>query len=433
MKIKIEKLIFGGYGLGHDTNGQTIFVKKSVPGDELEIEIIKEKESFKEGIIKQIARPSLQRIDPPCPHFERCGGCEHQNIDYPNQLKFKEEIFIEVLRRADIQTEILPIIQGSNEEFFYRGTQRFFLGTDDANHLIYQMHDFAHNSQFVEIKSCLLQSKFCNQFLDAFKEFFDTNIEDKSTLWQIRIREGKRTGDFMVEIITKTKTLPEKNQFIMFIKQFPQIKSAYHCISADKNLRNAKRHLLVGSPIIYERIGKFTFQLSPESFFQTNSCGVKTLYDKIKELANIKIGSRVLDLFCGAGTIGIYLSTLAKDITGVELIQNAINDAKANARINHATNTNFIHADATTWLRDNKTEEFDTIVVDPPRSGLTKNIIFELGKLEFNNLVYISCDPATFARDIKELKKQKLILVKVQPIDMFPQTHHIECIGLITK
>jgi 23S rRNA (uracil1939-C5)-methyltransferase len=234
----------------------------------------------------------------------------------------------------------------------------------------------------------------------------------------------------MVEIITQTEDLPEQKSLVEILKNIDGIKSVYHTIAPSKSLKQLKRRLIFGSPIIYEKIGKFTFQISPESFFQTNSLGVKTLYDKIKEYAAVSFGDNVLDLYCGTGTIGIYLSTLAEKVTGIEIIPEAVRDAKDNARINHISNCEFVSEDTDKFLFRNK-NKFDIVIVDPPRAGLSKDVVKKISKMELKRIIYVSCNPATFARDIIEFEKYNLVLKKVQPIDMFPQTHHIECVGVI--
>ncbi len=441
MKLKIEKLVYEGKGLGREESGKPIFVKKSVPDDELEIEIVKNKSSFSEGFIKKIIKSSPMRIDPKCPHFERCGGCDHQNIAYCNQLKFKEEIFRETLSRAKIETEILPIIPSSNSEFYYRNVIRFFFVRKESGEISFAMHDYVDFNKLVPVDSCLLQSEKCNKILKSLSNLLNENSKDDlSSLWQLRIREGKDTGEFMIEFITQDDHLPRKNELISILKSdFPEVKSCYHTTAINKKIINSKRRLLFGSPIIYEKIGKFTFQISPESFFQTNSLGVKNLYDKIKEFTNIQMGDNVLDLFCGTGTIGIYLSTLAKKVVGIEIVQSAINDARANAKINKVSNCEFICDDVTKWLHNNieeiKKYKNVKIVLDPPRQGLNEDtikIISELLTLD-SRLIYVSCNPATFARDIKIFEESGFALKKAEPLDMFPQTHHIECIGLISK
>lgn len=432
MKLKIEKLIFEGFGLGHSTDGRTVFVRKSVPGDELEVKILKEKKSFAEATIQEVVSFSPMRIEPECAYFNECGGCEHMNISYPDQLRLKGEIFAETLKRAGLDIDPEPIIAGSDSPLYYRNSIRFFFVEKDGQ-IDFARHNYLFENGFVKVEKCYLQSETCNEILAKLKKYIDENVEDKKSLWQLKIREGKHTGEFMIEIITHSEDLPGEKGIAEVLKNIAGVKSIYHVVAPGKSLKQMRRRLIFGSPIIFEKIGKFKFQISPESFFQTNSLGVKTLYDKIKEFADIKIGDTVLDLYCGTGTIGIYLSTLAKKIIGVEIVPEAIRDAKDNAKINRVSNCEFICGDANKWLKNNKNNKFNKIIVDPPRAGLTKESIFDICNLDFDILVYTSCNPATFARDIKIFEENGVVLKKVQPIDMFPQTHHIECVGLLGK
>lgn len=434
MKLKIEKLIYEGWGIGHDESGRAVFVKKSVPGDILEVNITKQKKNFAEAVIDKIVEPSTDRVEAPCPYFERCGGCEHQNIAYENQLKYKESIFRETLSRAKIKTEILPIVQAS-APFYYRNSIRFFLVQNPDGKKILTRHDYRNIDDLIEAKTCMLQSEKSNEILNSIIEVLNANDDKLDSLYQIKIRDGKFTGDYMVELITDHEHLPHEKELKQALKKFPEIKSLYHTITFKRSLRDVRRRLLFGSPIIFEKIGKYAFQISPDSFFQTNSLGVKTLYDKIKEFTTIEMGETVLDLFCGTGTIGIYLATLAKKVVGIEVVQAAINDALINAKLNKISNVEFIRSDANNWLYQNKDAKFDKIIVDPPRAGLTKDLISDLSKLSTpdSKLIYVSCNPATFARDILEFEKLGLKLKKVQPLDMFPQTHHLECVGVISR
>lgn len=425
--IKIEKLVFGGKGLGF-INKKPIFVSKAVPDDELEIEIIKDKKDFAEGVIKKIIKPSLIRIKPPCPYFDQCGGCEHQNISYPDQLKFKEEILKEILSKSNLSIVPDPIIPGSEQPFFYRNSIRFFFLELPDGKITFARQHFRSDRGLIPIKSCLLQSETCNQILSDLSEYINKNIEDKKSFWQLKIREGKLTSEFMVEIITTFEELPQKEGIVRILKKINNIKSIYHTVAPGKSLNNMRRYLIYGSPIIHEKIGKYTFQVSPESFFQTNSLGVKTLYDTIKNFADIKMGDRVLDLYCGTGTIGIYLSALAKDVIGVESVAEAIRDASDNAKVNKVSNINFFYQDSAEYVSSTETA-FNKIIVDPPRGGLNNKVISTISKMKFDKLIYVSCNPSTFVRDIKLFENNDIKLTKVQPVDMFPQTHHLEVLG----
>jgi len=447
MQILIEKLVFGGDGFGRMEDGRPIFVSKAVPDDEVEIKITEDKKNYSKGVIEKIIKPSSDRIKPPCPYFENCGGCDHQNISYQNQLKYKDEIFKEVLDRAKVKVKPEKIIPGSNHPFYYRNSIRFFFVLDKNKNIQFARHNYADDSKFVIVDSCMLQSEIANKILTLLKDFINKNILYKSSLWQLKIREGKRTGDVMIEIITADDDLPEQEGIIKVLKTIPGIRSIYHTIAPGKSLLNLKRRLIFGSPIIYEKVGGFTFQISPESFFQTNSEGVKTLYDKIKEFADVKFGDAIVDLYCGSGTIGIYLSTLAKKVVGSEIEAVAIRDAKDNARINKISNCEFVCADLnkfnnlaieqparSSFVADDAGGLFNCIIIlDPPRAGLSKKLINIISKSKFKRLIYVSCDSSTFARDLKYFADREVIAKKIQPIDMFPQTHHIECVGLLLK
>lgn len=444
MKIRIEKLIYEGFGLGHELeNGsfgeqknsanKKIFVRKSVPGDELEVEILKEKKNYAEAITKRIINPSDKRVNPICSYFEKCGGCEHMNISYKDQLKFKDQIFKETLKRAKIDLFPEPIIPGSNFEYFYRNSIRFFFVKDKSG-ISFARHNYIYNKGLTKVEKCFLQSETANEILINLKKIINEKVENKALLWQLKIREGKFTEEFMVEIITTGNELPGEKHIVEVLKNLPNIKSIYHTVAPGKSLKNLRRRLIYGSPIIYEKIGRYKFQISPESFFQTNSLGVHTLYEKIKEFAKVGPGDNLLDLYCGTGSIGIYLSTLAKKVIGVEIVPEAIRDAKDNAKINNVQNCDFFCANASDVKNLKlKNISFDIVIVDPPRAGLSEQLIAEISKWKMRNLIYVSCNPATFARDLKIFKELGFSIKRIQPIDMFPQTHHIECIGLLEK
>ena len=429
MKLKIEKLIFGGSGLGRGEDTRPVFVRKSVPRDVLEVSITKDKKSYSEAIIKSIIEPSTQRIEPKCPYFDNCGGCDHQNIAYGDQLKYKNEIIKEFIERNHIEIdEYCTIVPGSDSEFFYRNSIRFeFLKTDDG--LKIARHNYLDPSKPVITDFCLLQSEFSNKLLKDILKLYNELGYAGDSLWQVKLREGKQTGEFMLEMITKDNNLPYQKELVELLKAYSDIKSAYHTIAPNKDVYKLIRKLISGRPVIYEKIGNFSFQISPESFFQTNSLGVKNLYDIIKSFAKIEMGDRVLDLYSGTGSIGIYLSTLAKEVVGVESVAEAVKDAKDNAKINKIFNAEFINDDVKKFLQSGKKLDKKIIIVDPPRSGLKKELVLLLSKINFKRLIYVSCNPATFARDLKYFMEKGIDAKKIQPVDMFPQTHHIELVA----
>ncbi len=431
MQVEIEKMGFAGSGIGHLDDGRVVFVKKVAPGDIVKIELTDQKKDFAFGAVKKIIKPSEMRIDPPCKYFYQCGGCEHQNISYKNQLIIKENLVKESLSRQKIDAQILPIIAGSEKELYYRNSIRFMFMLDKNNQIAFARHGYLNDKELVVVDECLLQSEKSNLILEKLRCYINENIDHKTSFWQLKIREGKRTNDVMVEIITASDDLPGEKGIVDVLKSVDSVKSIYHTIAPAKSLLRLRRRLIFGSPVIYEKIGSYTFQISPESFFQTNSEGVKTLYDKIKEFADIEIGDEVVDLYCGTGSIGIYLSTLAKKVTGIEVVSEAIRDAKDNAKINKITNCEFIQSDSSNITIEQLNNKI--IILDPPRAGLPKDLILQLATCNFKNLVYVSCNPPTFARDLKYFQIVGISAKKIQPVDMFPQTHHTELVAELSK
>ncbi|MCX6808523.1 MAG: 23S rRNA (uracil(1939)-C(5))-methyltransferase RlmD [Candidatus Berkelbacteria bacterium] len=437
-EVQIEKLIFGGAGLGRLADKRPVFVSKSLPDDLLDIEITKSKKDFAEAKIIKVVKPSPIRQKPLCPYFEECGGCDYQNMNYENQLAQKSQIFAEVLARAKVSTKILPIIAGSNAEFFYRNTNRYYFTHGTDGNLSLAMHHFNDAKKLIPIRRCSLLSESSNNISASLLQYLNKFHFSDNPFSQIRFREGKATGETMIEIFTSSKTLPSQEGIVEVLKKFPEVKSLYHSEISGDDLNSARRRLIFGRPVIYEKIGKFTFQISPDSFFQTNSEGAKTLYDKIKFLTEIDPTDRILDLFCGTGTIGIYLSTLTKEVLGVDIVQSAVNDAKANTRLNKILNCQFMCADLSDLkqFKNLATKQFTKIIFDPPRTGLNKDLIQELCNLmNLKNLklIYVSCNPSTFCRDAKLFESLGVNLELVEPIDLFPQTQHIECVGVFRK
>ena len=437
MQVQIEKLVFGGDGLGR-SDGKPIFVHKSVPGDELDVKIVDDKRNYSKGIIKKVIKPSLDRIKPPCKYFDLCGGCDHQNISYQKQLKYKDDVLREVFDRAKIKVKPENIIASSKEPFYYRNSIRFRFVCDKDNMIHFARHKIdTHNlndrsiSLCVLIDKCMLLSEKSNILLEKLGNYINKNVGYKSSFWQLKIREGKVTGDVMVEIITSSDDLPKEKGIVEVLKKIDGVKSIYHTVAAGKSLLALRRRLIFGSPVIYEKIGSFTFQISPESFFQPNSLGAKTLYNTVKEFANVKFGDEVVDLYCGTGSIGIYLSTLAKKVSGIDEVPQAIRDACDNTRINKIKNFVFTCSssdDVSPKLLDNS-----ILIIDPPRAGLNKKLIVKISKSKFKRLIYVSCNPATFARDLKLFGDRGVVARKIQPVDMLPQTHQIELVSELSK
>jgi len=429
MKIEIEKIVSGGYGIGKSENGRIFFVKKTVPGDIVDVEILKNKGRYAFAKTKQIIKSSIDRIEPPCKYFYHCGGCDHQNISYSNQLQIKSKNLIDSLEHKKISASPENILSASKKEFYYRNSIRFMFVLED-NQIAFARHGYPEDI-LQPVDFCMLQSETSNEILNKIKNYINKNIKNKISFWQLKIREGKQTAQIMVEIITTSDDLPNEKGIVEELKKIPSIKSIYHTIAPAKSLLKLRRRLIFGSPIIFEKIGLYKFQISPESFFQTNSEGVKTLYDTIKNFANVSTGDEILDLYSGTGSIGIYLSTIAKKVVGIESVQEAVRDARDNVKINRILNCDFKCSDSNQVSSDQLRNKI--VILDPPRSGLSKKIITTISNSNFKKLIYVSCNPATFIRDLKIFSENGVQAKKIQPIDMFPQTHHLELVSELIK
>jgi len=423
--IKIEKIVFGGEGLGFRADGKAVLVKKSLPEDHLLVKTVSESKNYLKAKIVKVVTPSSLRKKPECPYFQLCGGCDLQQTDYQHQLQIKQAIIVDFFDKFKVEQKLLsPIIAGSSDQFYYRNSIRFEFKTDNGK-LVVGRHNYLDPKVPVITDYCLLQSEFSNFFIENLLKFLNQILtqEEKKIFWQIKIREGKALNEFMVELITEDNQIPKKDDLINFVKKFSKIKSFYHSIAPKKNIYKIRRKLLSGRPIIFEKIGPYKFQIAPESFFQTNSLGVKNLYDQIKKTAGLKIGDRLLDLYAGVGGISIYLSALCSEVVAVEIVSEAINDARDNARMNKISNIKFVCDNAENFIK--KDSHFDQIIVDPPRAGLKNSLIKTLID-KTDKFIYVSCNPSTFFRDLQILTKGGFKLTSFQPIDMFPQTHHIE-------
>jgi 23S rRNA (uracil1939-C5)-methyltransferase len=430
--IKVEKIVFGGEGLGFRADGKAVLVKKSLPGDHLLVETVSESKNFLKAKIVKVVTPSSSRRGAKCPYFQQCGGCDLQQTDYRHQLQIKQAIIVDFFDKFKVDRKLLsPIIAGSSDQFYYRNSIRFEFRTVNGQ-LVVGRHNYLNPETPVITDSCLLQSEFSNFFIQSLLKFLNQILvwEEKKIFWQIKIREGKALDEFMVELITGDDRLPKKEDLIKFVKKFPKIKSFYHSIAPNKNIYKIRRKLLLGWPIIFEKIGPYKFQIAPESFFQTNSLGVENLYNQIKKAAELKIGDRLLDLYAGVGGISIYLSAICREVVAVEIVAEAINDARDNAKMNKISNIKFVCQNAENFLKNDY--HFDQIIVDPPRAGLKNSLIKTLID-QVDKFIYVSCNPSTFFRDLRILTEGGFKLAGLQPIDMFPQTHHIEIVSRFEK
>ncbi|HRE40162.1 MAG TPA: 23S rRNA (uracil(1939)-C(5))-methyltransferase RlmD [Ignavibacteria bacterium] len=450
--LLIEDLNSDGVGIGRTPENFVIFVPKSLPGDIIKSKITKIKSNYAEAKLIEIIEPSKGRIEPYCMHFGVCGGCKIQNFNYNGQLKFKEN----VLTDAFVRLASLPFIPENDclkspDTFFYRNKMEFSFSDDlwienpelkTENNFALGLHVPGFHSKIVSVKFCYLQSELSNKILNFTRDFFEernTSIYSTKThsgyLRFLIIRQSVKNNELMVNLITENydeSLINEYKDSILFY--IPEITTIVNSISTKKAqvAVGESEYVLYGDGIITESLateeGKLiNYQISPNSFFQTNSKQAENLYRIAVKFSDFDISDNVLDLYCGAGAISLFISGYVNKVTGVELVESSINDAFKNADLNGIENCHFIKSDIKDFLLSEKINDYNKVILDPPRAGLHPEICEILSETKLEKIVYISCNPSTQARDLKIIcGKGNYKLGRVQPVDMFPHTYHVE-------
>ncbi len=447
-ELKIEKLAFGGFGVARVEN-YVIFIKNAIPGDFVRAKISKRKTSYAEARLIEIINPSNIRIKAECPFFNYCGGCTWQNMSYENQLLFKRAIVQEsITRLAGIDDCVVSPVAASDNALGYRNKMEFSF-SDNRWLLPEELGDMSISKSFalglhvpgtfdkiLHIDHCLLQSETANNILAYVSEYAQKNNlqpygirSHKGFLRFLMLRESSYNGKIMVNIITAyedTDKLKPLSSGLM--KQFPQIASVVNNINGKLAQIAVGEYeiVLAGESHIQEKLGGMYFNVSANSFFQTNTFQAEKLYKYALEFAGLTGSEFVWDLYSGTGTIGLILAKNAKYVLGFEVVESAVEDAFKNAREHQVENINFIAGDLLHKLRDAQPHP-DVLITDPPRSGMHEKVTRYITEIKPKKIIYVSCNPTTLARDLKILKSQYTI-EKIQPVDMFPQTYHIETV-----
>ena len=455
IEVEIESLSYGGDGFAK-YNDIAVFVQKGLPGQKLEAVITKKNKKFLKAKALNILKESPYQIEPKCTHFEDCGGCSFQNYDYQKQLQEKETQVKDLLKHiTGLKSTKIKKIKKAKEIYNYRNKMEFTFSNDpwfekynpkEKKELCLGLHPKGRFDKTIDLENCEIQSKISNKIVDIVR---DTALENslipydikKHTgfLRQIVIRSAVHKDETMVIIVTSTNDQKKLEPIIDKLKEVKEIKAIINNVNRRKAdvSYSEEQYLLYGDDFITEKIGTYKFKISPDSFFQTNSKQAKVLYDLIKKEANLTGNEIVYDLYCGTGTIGIYLSKKAKKIFGFEIIPSAIDDAIINASNNNVKNALFFQGDIKDSLVDNREidiiEKPDVSIIDPPRSGLHPKALKNIIKLKQKKIIYISCNPATQARDLKDFIDAEYKVTNIIPVDMFPHTPHIESIVTLTK
>ncbi|MCF8067404.1 MAG: 23S rRNA (uracil(1939)-C(5))-methyltransferase RlmD [Desulfobacterales bacterium] len=449
LELEITGIAFGGKGIAK-VDGFTIFVDKAVPGDRVIARIGKKKKSYAEARIFSIIEASPDRIKAPCLYSGLCGGCKWQFLDYAKQLEYKrmhvEESLDHIGGIKDVKVH--PVIP-SDRVFEYRNKMEFScaekrwllpeeLGREgiEAGFAL-GLHVPGTFFKVLDIDVCHLQKPQGNDILRDVREYMRKSdkpiygLRSNEGFWRfLMIRHSTAHDQWMVNIITSENCPAEVQPLAeMLKKKHPNIVSIVNNVTSRKSSVAVGEFevQLLGEPYLKDKIGAFEFNISANSFFQTNTPGAENLYRTAKDYAGLKGDETVVDLYCGTGTIAIFLSDSVKEVTGFELVGSAIRDAENNCRLNGIENCKFIPGDIKDSLF-NVRKKPDVMIIDPPRSGMHRDVVKQILDIAPERIVYVSCNPATMARDL-EMMKDHYDILEVQPVDMFPHTYHIESVA----
>ena len=442
--VEIEDVGTGGEGIAK-IDGYTLFVKDAVRGDVCRVRITKAHDNFAFTKLMEVIKPSPHRVTPVCPVARRCGGCKVMAADYSEQLRFKENKVKTNIEKIGKVTDftIYPII-GMETPYHYRNKAQFPIGLNDKGELVSGFYA-GRTHVIIENEKCYLGVEENEEILRIIKEFMaEKNIAPydevtlKGLIRYVMIRKAFVTGEIMVCIIINGNKIPDQEELVERLSKVKGMTS----ISLSINLCNTNVIMgkvmenIYGRKYIVDYIKDIKFNISPKSFFQVNPVQTEKLYETALEYAGLTGNETVWDLYCGIGTISLFLARSAKKVYGVEIISDAIRDARNNAKMNNITNAEFFVGKAEEVLPEYYAKHggyADVIVVDPPRKGCDTALLDTVIKMQPEKMVYVSCDSATLARDIRYMTEHGYELKKVQPVDMFPHTEHVETVVLLSQ
>jgi len=451
--LEISHIAFGGKGLAKP-DGFAVFVDKAVPGDVVQALITRKKKNYAEARVLELLTASSDRVDAACPYSGYCGGCKWQFLDYKKQLLYKRQHVAEALAHiGGIETVAVHETIPSKRLFGYRNKMEFScsdrrwvlpneMDRDDLDRsFALGLHVPGTFNKVIDTEVCLLHPPLGNDILASLRQAMRRSelppygLKSHTGYWRfVMLRNSAFHDHWMVNVVTSyenTKAMEALARPLM--ERHPEVVSVVNNVTARKSsvAVGESETRVAGEPFLRERIGSFEFIISANSFFQTNSVGAQTLYDKTREYAELQGHETVLDLYSGTGTIAIYLAESAKHVIGIEQVESAVRNAERNCRINQISNCRFVQGD----IKDRLpllTEKPQVVVIDPPRAGMHKDVIQQILKMAPERIVYVSCNPASLARDVA-LLSESYDLLEAQPVDMFPHTYHIEVVAKLKK
>lgn len=419
----------------------TIFIPNAMKGEKVKILIVKVLSSYAYGKLLSILEESPYRVESDCRTYQRCGGCNLRHIDYEETLKIKQEMVQNLANKTiNKKIKVKPTI-GMGNPYHYRNKAQFPVGINKQNEV--SIGVFAQRThEIIQMKDCFIQNMISQKIAFAIQKFVtekQISIYNEETrqglLRHIVIKVGIRSHEIMCILVLNGKKMPFEQELIEMLVKTYNVKTIIKNINIkNTNVILGQENIVIhGDGYIYDILGDYTFKISPMSFYQVNPVQAEVLYNTAIEMANLTKEDILFDLYCGIGTIGIFASSYAKKVYGIEIVEQAIQDAKENAKINQIQNIEFQVGDVEkvfTNLIEKKQIYPTVIIVDPPRKGLDETTITNILAVEPKKLVYISCNPATMVRDMK-LLEEKYEIGDIQPVDMFPFTSHVECCSVL--
>ncbi|MBX6395678.1 MAG: 23S rRNA (uracil(1939)-C(5))-methyltransferase RlmD [Alicyclobacillaceae bacterium] len=441
VNVPVQRIGINGEGIGYHRK-QVIFIPGALPGERVVVRVTDVERNFARGTLEKILRPSPHRRTPPCPVYERCGGCQLQHLAYEEQLRAKRELVVESFRRyTPLSDPPVREVLGMEEPWAYRNKAQFQVGTAGGRVVIGLYESGSH--RLVDLTGCPVQHPAVNAALDAVRETLEeigivpcNERKGTGTLRTVVVRTGTGTGDIHVTLVTRTPDLPKRDALTAALRRkIPNLSGISQNINPSPSplIFGPETRILWGDARLRERLGEREFWLSPRAFFQLNPAQTVKLYNTVREAAGLTGQERVVDAYCGAGTIALWLAPEAKEVRGMEMVPEAVQDARENARRAGFRHVRFEVGRAEDllprWVREGFVP--DVIVVDPPRTGLAPSLIDTIARVRPRRLVYVSCNPSTLAKDCEALMNRGFAVSWIQPVDMFPQTSHVESVTLL--
>ncbi len=443
LELTIDSLAYGGNGVAR-LNGFVVFVRRGLPGDRVRARVTKVKRSHAEALAVEVVEPGPERVDAPCAHYPACGGCRFQDLAYEAQARAKEEQVLQAVRRiGGLEDPPLEPILAAEEVFHYRNKLEYSFTRTPAGPAL-GFHKAGRWDEVLEVERCWLTTDLGNQIRGAVRDWaraaalpvYD-QAEQTGYLRHLVVREGRNTGQALVQLVTAPGDLAGADELIAALRRFPEVQSIHWAVNdTPAEITNLPTTLLWGEEAIEEELCGLRFRIRPTAFLQTNTRMAERLYELAREFAGLGGEETVYDLYCGIGTIGLLLAGGALTVWGVEASEESVACALENAELNGISNAAFFAGEvgeAVAELRD-RAGPPDVVVVDPPRAGLSGKALRRIGRLEAPRIVYVSCNPTTLAGNVKTLAADwGYTLERACPVDMFPHTPHVETVALLER